>query len=168
VGASVLIKKLFLASVLSVSAFCADEEPVPTEKNIWDEGGAYIKLGLQGVELVPILPSVGLGYYAKVGSKAVDFSATYGFINPVSVLNIKMLALPVITERFQFGLGFGYVYLACFSREHYLGVDLLFRKIKPNSKNFFQLEFCQSFLSLGYSSRLEYHPRINIMFGHRF
>ncbi len=104
-GKSVLIKKLFLASILSMSALCADEELAPTERNIWDERGAYVKYGIGGV-LLPILPSLGFGYYAPVGAKAVDFSAMLNSAFLLSFLDVKLLALPVVKEKFQFGISF--------------------------------------------------------------
>lgn len=167
------MKKLFLASILSFTALCATEESVPDEKNIWDERGAYVKYGIGGV-LLPILPSLGFGYYAPVGSKAVDFSVTLNTILLLNFVDIKLLVLPVVKERFQFGVGPTYSFIADIgpgSRSGALGLGFLFRRVKPYHKRFFQVELTLPILDNGveFSRKWGHHaPGISIMWGHRF
>lgn len=170
------MKKLFLASILSMGALCATEGSMPDEKNIWDERGGYVKYGI-GVDVAvpnPLLLSLGFGYYWSLRERAaIDLSAMVNIGFEEGVLDVKLLLLPVLTKKFQFGIGLVYLKDVGF----YLDVDslggaVLFRKVSLESKNFFQVEISQAlFLLHGRGLGAwgdDKRPRVNIMFGRRF
>ncbi len=165
------MKKFFLASILSFTALCATEESVPDEKNIWDERGAYVKYGIGASIPIPVLPTLGFGYYWKADeSTAFDLSAMINVGVVINAVNVKLLALFIAKEKFQFGIGPAYfVDIGMIERDG-VGLGLLFRKIKPYKKRFFQVEmtqplFINTHCGLGSES---YAPGISITWGNRF
>ena len=154
------MKRLFLASILAFSVLRA------TEENVWESRGAYVKYGLSSPFVIPICPTLGFGYY---WSQGVDISAMGYFGYPDIGLDVKVLALPKIKEKFQFGVGPAYTLFAGGST---VGVGLLFRFPNPNKKTFFQVEVTQPIIRIqrGYADDvgLGYLPNVGLMWGYKF
>lgn len=159
------MKRFFLASILAFTVLRA------TEENIWDSRGAYVKYGLSSPFVIPILPTLGFGYYWDQG---VDVSAMINFGLIVAAADVKLLALPVIKEDFQFGVGPSYTITAYDSSNdifhHSLGISFLFRFPKPEKKTFFQVEVTQPIIPFQWRNRdgVEYLPGVGLMWGYRF
>ena len=159
------MKKLFLASILAFSVLRA------TEENIWESRGAYVKYGLSSPVVIPIFPALGFGYFWKEG---IDFSVMVNYAVIAGAVDAKLLALPVVKERYQFGVGVAYIYqlddFEMFSKNA-LGVGGLIRFVKPEKKSFFQIEVTQPairFNSRAGSGKYWYLPNFGLMWGYRF
>ncbi len=172
------MNKLFLSLIICFGVVCANE----TNEGSWDSSGVYIK---SGVGAMPPFPygALGLGFYHKFqGNVALDLSAMADVGILHNSLDVKLLLIPTPGKRVHIGVGPVYLKdVGLFAYADSLGGAILFRKVNPESQNFFQIEIsqplfilqeqkcyimpCEGGIGLGGGNKI---PRINIMFGHRF